>query len=147
LAGRWYVAAASPVRQTVSKCIYFDVIVNGSNSFKMNFTSAKFSNSRTVSWSVVGQKTENELSEFWQMNGSPNIFGPFFQKMLAMDTNNYCAMIMCTDHNPTMYRGSFGMVWSRTKRLPDADLLSLKEKIAEYINETEIIDVTNSCWI
>ncbi|CAD6222022.1 GSCOCG00005288001-RA-CDS, partial [Cotesia congregata] len=85
LAGRWYVAAASPVRQTVSKCIYFDVIVNGSNSFKMNFTSAKFSNSRTVSWSVVGQKTENELSEFWQMNGSPNIFGPFFQKMLAMD--------------------------------------------------------------
>ncbi|KAH0534670.1 uncharacterized protein LOC123266782 [Cotesia glomerata] len=146
LAGRWYVVAASPVRHTVNTCIYFDIVVIGPNTFSMNFTSASYPNARTFSWSVVGLKTGNKLSELWQMNGSPNIFGPFFQKLLAMDTNSYCALITCTDHNPTMYRDSFGMVLSRAKRLVDADLLSMKEKISYYINETEIVDVPNLCW-
>ncbi|XP_057318660.1 uncharacterized protein LOC130663422 [Microplitis mediator] len=147
LVGEWFMVAGTPVREKVGKCLHFSVETNGTNSFSMNFSSNSPVNHQRVSWKVVGERRENETLATWQLNGSPNVLGPFHHKMLAMNNTHYCAMIVCTDNNYIRYRyrKAFGMIWSREKSLPSEELTLLKDEISQYINRHDIVDVDNSC--
>ncbi|XP_074107864.1 uncharacterized protein LOC141533078 [Cotesia typhae] len=145
MVGEWYVVAATPIRDKVGKCLHFNVVMNGTESFAMNFTTNSSISNRRLLWRINGKQSENETIATWQLNGSPRVLGPFFHKTLAVNYTQFCAMIVCTGPKSKMYRTSFGMIWSRQRYLPTKELIYLKYEIGKYVNKQEIIDVDNTC--
>lgn len=65
--------------------------------------------------------------------------------MLSLDPDCCCAMITCAENSSVFHKDVFAMIWSRERNLDKSILDELKNKIVNYIDKDNIIDVDNSC--
>ncbi|XP_034940687.1 uncharacterized protein [Chelonus insularis] len=145
IVGEWYMVAGTPVTKSVGACLHFDVKVINATDFSMDFSSTSWRNGRRIQWTVEGRQNDKQLLATWQLNGSPNVIGPFQHQILTMNYDEYSAMIVCANDTRYIRQKRFAMIWSRSRELSSNILESLKQEIAEYVGADNIVDVDNTC--
>ncbi|KAF7992756.1 hypothetical protein HCN44_005100 [Aphidius gifuensis] len=145
LSGGWYVTAATPVTGQVGKCLYFEIEKSENNEFIMNFTSTSYRNNQRIWWDVRGFQNGKILMAKWRLSTSAKPIGPFQHQVVAINHDEYIAIIVCATDTKHITKGQVALILSRQKILPPTILINLKTIMAKYVDRNDILDIDNTC--